>query len=64
MITFLPCTDFAMVATLLDDKRLGGQRTEAWAILKWLRDPAKYPKLVKAGLSHHPHVASPDFTAT
>ena len=34
---------------MLDDKRLGGQRTEAWAILKWLRAPEAYPKLVKAG---------------
>jgi predicted esterase len=49
MITFLPSSDFAEVARMLDDKRLGGQRTEAWAILKWLRDPAHYPKLVKAG---------------
>ena len=41
MITFLPCADFARCAAILDDKRLGGQRTEAWAILKWLRDPEK-----------------------
>ena len=34
---------------MLDDKRLGGQRTEAWSILKWLRNPTQYPKLVKAG---------------
>ena len=49
MITFLPCADFDAIARLLDDKRLGGQRTEAWAILKWLRAPQEYPKLVKAG---------------
>ena len=49
MITFLPLADFTAVARLLDDKRLGGQRTEAWAILKWLRNPSEYPKLVKAG---------------
>lgn len=49
MITFLPCTNFDAIARLLDDKRLGGQRTEAWAILKWLRAPQEYPKLVKAG---------------
>jgi len=49
MITFLPCTDFEEIARILDDKRLGGQRTEAWAILKWLRAPEQYPKLVRAG---------------
>ena len=49
MITFLPSADFDEVARMLDDKRLGGQRTEAWSILKWLRQPALYPKLVKAG---------------
>ena len=49
MITFLPCADFDAIARLLDDKRLGGQRTEAWSILKWLRSPDEYPKLVKAG---------------
>lgn len=49
MITFLPSSDFAACASMLDDKRLGGQRTEAWAILKWLRSPGLYPKLVKAG---------------
>ena len=49
MITFVPVTDFKQIAEMLDDKRLGGQRTEAWAILKWLRDPGAYPKLVRAG---------------
>ena len=49
MITFLPSADFTEVARLLDDKRLGGQRTEAWSILKWLRSPDAYPKLVRAG---------------
>lgn len=49
MITFLPSTDFGECARMLDDKRLGGQRTEAWAILKWLRNPKEYAKLVQAG---------------
>lgn len=49
MITFLPSTDFEEVAKCLDDKRLGAQRYEAWSILKWLRNPHDYPKLVKAG---------------
>uniref|UniRef100_A0A7S4A932 Uncharacterized protein n=1 Tax=Pseudo-nitzschia australis TaxID=44445 RepID=A0A7S4A932_9STRA len=49
MITFLPSTDFDEVARCLDDKRLGAQRYEAWSILKWLRNPDEYPKLVKAG---------------
>jgi hypothetical protein len=49
MITFLPSTDFGEVARCLDDKRLGAQRYEAWSILKWLRNPREYPKLVKAG---------------
>ena len=49
MITFLPSTDFEEVAKCLDDKRLGAQRYEAWSILKWLRNPDDYPKLVRAG---------------
>lgn len=49
MITFMPCTDFGDVARCLDDKRLGAQRYEAWSILKWLRDPERYPQLVRAG---------------
>eukprot|EP00536_Pseudo-nitzschia_multiseries_P011007 jgi/Psemu1/27591/gm1.27591_g len=49
MITFLPSTDFDEVARCLDDKRLGAQRYEAWSILKWLRNPSEYPKLVRAG---------------
>eukprot|EP00567_Pseudictyota_dubia_P008161 CAMPEP_0197464162 /NCGR_PEP_ID=MMETSP1175-20131217/63770_1 /TAXON_ID=1003142 /ORGANISM="Triceratium dubium, Strain CCMP147" /LENGTH=255 /DNA_ID=CAMNT_0043000107 /DNA_START=260 /DNA_END=1023 /DNA_ORIENTATION=- len=49
MITFLPSPDFETSARLLDDKRLGAQRYEAWSILKWLRLPEEYPKLVRAG---------------
>lgn len=49
MITFLPSTDFDTTARILDDKRLGAQRYEAWSILKWLRNPADYPHLVRAG---------------
>ena len=39
MITFLPSANFDECARVLDDKRLGGQRTEAWSILNWLRNP-------------------------
>mmetsp|Transcript_41070 Transcript_41070/g.46353 ORF Transcript_41070/g.46353 Transcript_41070/m.46353 type:complete len:239 (-) Transcript_41070:89-805(-) len=49
MITFLPSTDFERCARCLDDKRLGAQRYEAYSILKWLRHPMEYPKLVQAG---------------
>lgn len=49
MITFCPLTDFAAIASSLDDKRLGGQRNEAWSILKWLRNPTQYKNLVAAG---------------
>eukprot|EP00547_Thalassionema_nitzschioides_P017956 CAMPEP_0194250256 /NCGR_PEP_ID=MMETSP0158-20130606/22556_1 /TAXON_ID=33649 /ORGANISM="Thalassionema nitzschioides, Strain L26-B" /LENGTH=197 /DNA_ID=CAMNT_0038986993 /DNA_START=83 /DNA_END=672 /DNA_ORIENTATION=+ len=49
MITFVPYPNFDNVAKCLDDKRLGAQRYEAWSILKWLRNPTEYPKLVKAG---------------
>mmetsp|Transcript_42900 Transcript_42900/g.100718 ORF Transcript_42900/g.100718 Transcript_42900/m.100718 type:complete len:245 (-) Transcript_42900:161-895(-) len=49
MITFLPYADFNEVARCLDDKRLGAQRYESWSILKWLRAPEDYPKLVRAG---------------
>lgn len=49
MITFLPSPNFEASARLLDDKRLGAQRYEAWSILKWLRNPADYDQLVRAG---------------
>jgi len=49
MITFCPSTDFATIARCLDDKRLGGQRNEAWSILKWLRNPDRYSNFVAAG---------------
>ena len=48
MITFCPCSNMEDIPSTLDNKRLGGQRTEAWSILKWLRADA--PKsLVAAG---------------
>mmetsp|Transcript_2523 Transcript_2523/g.6585 ORF Transcript_2523/g.6585 Transcript_2523/m.6585 type:complete len:265 (-) Transcript_2523:177-971(-) len=49
MITFLPSSDFETSARILDDKRLGAQRYEAWSIVKWLRNPEDYPHLVRAG---------------
>mmetsp|Transcript_1057 Transcript_1057/g.1348 ORF Transcript_1057/g.1348 Transcript_1057/m.1348 type:complete len:247 (+) Transcript_1057:122-862(+) len=49
MITFVPYKDFNQIAKCLDDKRLGAQRYEAWSVLKWLRSPDEYSKLVKAG---------------
>ena len=49
MITFCPTSRIEDIPGLLDDKRLGGQRTEAWSILKWLRDPKNYKSLVAAG---------------
>jgi hypothetical protein len=49
MITFMPYTDFDAIARCLDDKRLGGQRLEAWSILKWLRAPERYASHVRAG---------------
>ncbi len=49
MITFCPSVNFVEIAKTLDDKRLGGQRTEAWSILKWLRNPVRYKNFVAAG---------------
>ena len=50
MITFCPLSDnFEAIARSLDDKRLGGQRNEAWSILKWLRNPIRYKNFVAAG---------------
>lgn len=48
MQTFLPVADFVESARLLDDKRLGKQRVEAWQLLRavlgepsrWLTSPA------------------------
>eukprot|EP00192_Tetraselmis_astigmatica_P017081 CAMPEP_0117673024 /NCGR_PEP_ID=MMETSP0804-20121206/14243_1 /TAXON_ID=1074897 /ORGANISM="Tetraselmis astigmatica, Strain CCMP880" /LENGTH=133 /DNA_ID=CAMNT_0005481717 /DNA_START=120 /DNA_END=521 /DNA_ORIENTATION=+ len=34
---------------ILDDKRLGSQRVEAKAILKWLRNPERYRRFQDAG---------------
>ena len=49
MITFLPSSDFATSASMLDSKRLGNQRVEARMILRWLRNPVDYPKQQNAG---------------
>jgi hypothetical protein len=49
MITFCPQTNFDAIASCLDNKRLGGQRNEAWSILKWLRNPVRYKNFVAAG---------------
>lgn len=45
--TFLPKPDFHESARLLDNKRLGKQRVEAWQILKALMGQSK-------GWRHHP----------
>jgi hypothetical protein len=47
--TFLPVPDFAATAALLDRKRLGGQRVEAYQILRGLIVPGH-------GYRHHPAV--------
>lgn len=49
MITFLPTPDFIESAAMLDSKRLGNQRVEARMILRWLRNPADYPRQQNAG---------------
>ena len=49
MITFLPSTNFAESAAMLDKKRLGNQRVEARMILRWLRNPEDYPRQQNAG---------------
>ena len=49
MITFCPLTDVNAIAQLLDNKRLNAQRTEAGAILKWLRTPKRYARFQTAG---------------
>jgi hypothetical protein len=50
MQTFLPYPDFECSAHVLDYKRLGKQRLEAWGILETLAG-------VKSGWKHHPAVA-------
>jgi len=50
MITFLPVPQFAAVARLLDDKRLGSQRVEALFILRCVRNVGdKYRRFQNAG---------------
>jgi len=49
MITFCPLADLEAIARLLDDVRLNSQRTEAGAILKWLRNPDRYARFQKSG---------------
>lgn len=49
MQTFLPYPDFYESACVLDDKRLGKQRVEAYQILRTLRG-------VTSGWRHHPAV--------
>ncbi|KAK3281379.1 hypothetical protein CYMTET_10827 [Cymbomonas tetramitiformis] len=60
MITFLPVTPlnvnvegmkkaFEEAMEILDAKRLGSQRVEAKAILKWLRNPERYKNFQNAG---------------
>lgn len=49
MITFCPIPDLEGIARLLDDARLNAQRTEAGAILKWLRNPERYARFQKSG---------------
>lgn len=49
MQTFLPYADFAASAAVLDNRRLGKQRVEAYQILKSLDDP-------HYGWRHHPAV--------
>lgn len=49
MQTFLPYPDFAATADALDRKRLGGQRVEAYQILRGLTVPGH-------GWRHHPAV--------
>ena len=49
MQTFLPYPDFAATAAALDRKRLGGQRVEAYQILRGLTVPGH-------GWRHHPAV--------
>lgn len=46
MITFCPLADVEAIARLLDDVRLNAQRTEAWVILRWLRNPDRYSRFV------------------
>ncbi len=49
MQTFLPYADFAMSAAVLDNKRLGKQRVEAWQIYRAITDSTY-------GWQHHPAV--------
>lgn len=49
MQTFLPYPDFCESARILDDKRLGKQRVEAYQILRTLHG-------VTSGWQHHPAV--------
>lgn len=49
MQTFLPLPDFVASAKVLDYRRLGKQRVEAFQILRALHDP-------KHGWRHHPAV--------
>lgn len=51
MQTFLPYVDFHQTAKVLDNKRLGKQRVEAFQILKVLLDPTS-----KQGWRNHPAV--------
>ncbi|CAK0800583.1 unnamed protein product, partial [Prorocentrum cordatum] len=50
MITFLPLPDFAAVARLLDDRRLGSQRVEARFILRCVRNAGgRYARFQNTG---------------
>jgi len=49
MQTFLPYADFEQSARILDYRRLGKQRVEAWQILQAINDPLY-------GWQHHPAV--------
>jgi hypothetical protein len=48
MQTFLPLPDFIESAKVLDYKRLGKQRVEAWQILKAILNPNPILLLIKA----------------
>lgn len=41
MQTFMPYNDFQLTAQVLDNKRLGKQRVEAWQVLRALRGQTK-----------------------
>lgn len=55
MQTFLPYRSFTQSAKVLDNKRLGKQRVEAWQILTTLLHLKKHPN-AKPARYHHPAV--------